>query len=157
MSELAPTTATPEPPAQPKQDILSRVGNAAPPWANGLAVILAALVAVLSVLNVDFGELLSSKINNEAQQAQVELQSNTTIITALNEAIQAQAQQIARLSADNTDLRSQILELRFQVQALERSCLPLTPEAVVGPTLPFVAPTPTAAPVDDSTTRQFNP
>lgn len=133
MSELSTPAPQPE---QPRggQDILSKVGNAAPPWANGLAVILAAMVAVLSVLNVDFGELLSSKISNDAAQVRTETESNAAIITSLNASIQAQAGQIAQLSADNVELRAQILTLRYQVQALQQSCLPLTPEAVAVPT-----------------------
>lgn len=139
MSELSTPVPQPE---QPRggQDILSKVGNAAPPWANGLAVILAAMVAVLSVLNVDFGELLSSKISNDAAQVRTETASNAAIITSLNASIQAQAGQIAQLSTDNVELRAQILTLRYQVQALQQSCLPLTPEAVavVGTATPIV-------------------
>lgn len=153
MSELA---SGPESAQQPKgQDILSRVGNAAPPWANGLAVILAALVAVLSVLNVDFGELLSSKISNDAAQVRTEIESTATIIGSLNASIQAQAGQIAQLSADNVDLRAQILTLKYQVQSLQASCLPLTPEVFALPT-PTQAPTPGLSP-DGGGDRQWAP
>ena len=134
MSEL-PTT----PPKKEEQLVaaLTKIGSTAPPWANGLVLILGTILAIVTALNVDFGQLINSKMQNDAAQVQVLTQSNTQIITSLNEAIQVQAQQIARLMTDNQNLQAQILELKFQVAALERSCTVLTPT-------PSIEPAPTA-------------
>jgi len=110
-------------------DQLTRLGQSGPPWAAGLAVVLAALVSFVLALGLNVSGMLTTYIdsNAEGNKQQLQLQSNEAtmahdsevrIIDALDGALREQSQRIAGLTVENQDLKTTVLTLQFQVKQL---------------------------------------
>jgi uncharacterized protein HemX len=160
------TTVTPDQPNKSSEarqdgalDVLTKLGQSGPPWAAGLAIVLAALVSFVLALGLNIGGMTTSYINSKAdeQKQSMQLQSNQAtmqhdsevrIIDALNDAIRDQGQRIAQLTQENQELKTTVLKLQFQVKELSDKYGVKDYPIVLAPTAePPGVPTPTSTPL----------